>query len=221
MGRPAGFEEATAVRAARRVFWQHGYEQASVPDLERATGLGRSSLYHAFGSKRGLYDAALASYLDEVVRPRLRPLQTPPVAAGALAGYLERLLTAVSAVSTAGSRPPGHEDDDRGDALHGCLLLNAAAAPIGQDETVRAVVAAYRRELRAAVADGLAAARPDLAEDAREQLGESVTALVVAALALVRVDPQAAGDSLRAALATARPDPRPEPRPGRQDHPRG
>ncbi|TNM59339.1 helix-turn-helix transcriptional regulator [Streptomyces sp. NP160] len=209
MGRPAGFEEAAAVRAARRVFWRHGFEQASVPDLERATGLGRSSLYHAFGSKRGLYDAALASYLDEVVRPRLRPLQEPPVAPGALATYLERLHAALTT-------PHALDAGDGDDAVHGCLLLNAGTAPIGQDEAVRAVVAAYRRELRAAVADGLAAARPDLADDARGQLAESVTALVVAALALVRVDPGAAGDSLRTALAAARPR-----RPGEDDHPRG
>ncbi|MEH3077687.1 MAG: helix-turn-helix domain containing protein [Quadrisphaera sp.] len=224
MGRPAGFEEASAVRAARRVFWEHGYEQASVPDLERATGLGRSSLYHAFGSKRGLYDAALASYLDEVVRPRLRPLQTAPIAPDALATYLGGLLAAIAAVApaeTGGSETgsAGEGDDGRGgagpaaDARLGCLLLNAAAAPIGQDETVRAVVAAYRHELRAAVAAGLAAARPDLDGGERDQLGESVTALVVAALALVRVDRGAAGDSLRAALATARPRPARRPAP--------
>ncbi|MDD0859753.1 TetR/AcrR family transcriptional regulator [Arthrobacter alpinus] len=48
-----------------------------LPDLERATGLSRSSIYHAFGSKRGLFDAAVASYLSEIIRPRLQPLDSP------------------------------------------------------------------------------------------------------------------------------------------------
>ena len=68
------------MRAARTVFWEHGFEAASLPALERATGLNRSSIYHGFGSKRGLFDAAVASYLDEVVRPRLRPLVQDDVA---------------------------------------------------------------------------------------------------------------------------------------------
>jgi len=64
MGRTRTFDEDAVVRAARDVFWQHGYAEASVPDLEAATGLGRSSLYHSFGSKRELFDAAIESYLD-------------------------------------------------------------------------------------------------------------------------------------------------------------
>ncbi|PWJ54693.1 transcriptional regulator, TetR family [Quadrisphaera granulorum] len=200
MGRQPGYDTAALVRAARRVFWEHGYEQASVPELERATGVNRSSLYHAFGSKRGLYDAALTSYLDEVVRPRLRPLQTPPVQPAALADYLQHLLDALARDATGD-----------GDASRGCLLLSAAAAPIGQDDAVRAVVVAYRAELRAAVAGGLAAARPDLDDTVRAHLAESVTALVVAALALVRVDVVAAADSLRAALEVSRPEPARQP----------
>ncbi|GAB3998060.1 hypothetical protein GCM10029992_22820 [Glycomyces albus] len=52
MGRVQTFDTAEVVRAARTVFWQHGYEDASIPALEAATGLRRSSIYHAFGSKR-------------------------------------------------------------------------------------------------------------------------------------------------------------------------
>ena len=48
MGRTATFDRADAVRAARGVFWNQGYEATSIPDLEQATGLKRSSLYHAF-----------------------------------------------------------------------------------------------------------------------------------------------------------------------------
>ncbi|HOZ57111.1 MAG TPA: helix-turn-helix domain-containing protein, partial [Nakamurella multipartita] len=69
MGRTKTFDPGEVVRAARAVFWTRGFESASLPELQEATGLSVSSIYHSFGSKRGLFDAAVASYLDEVARP--------------------------------------------------------------------------------------------------------------------------------------------------------
>lgn len=62
MARPRTFDEDTVIARARDQFWRAGFEATSVPDLEAATGLKRSSLYGAFGDKRGLYDRALARY---------------------------------------------------------------------------------------------------------------------------------------------------------------
>lgn len=75
MGRTRSFAEDEAVHAALGAFWGGGYESTAVPELERVTGLSRSSIYHSFGSKRGLFDAAVTAYLDDVVRPRLAPLR--------------------------------------------------------------------------------------------------------------------------------------------------
>ncbi|WP_448631397.1 TetR/AcrR family transcriptional regulator [Cellulomonas soli] len=69
MGRHQGFDTAEVVQLARDAFWDRGLDGTSLPDLERATGLSRSSIYHAFGSKRGLFDAAVQDYLQTVVRP--------------------------------------------------------------------------------------------------------------------------------------------------------
>lgn len=76
MARTQTFDRDTVVRAARTVFWEHGYDGTSIPDLEDATGIRRSSLYNTFGSKRGLFDAAVQSYLDEVIRPACAPSKT-------------------------------------------------------------------------------------------------------------------------------------------------
>ena len=184
MGRTQTFDTDEVVRSARAVFWKHGYEAASVPALEAATGLRRSSIYHAFGSKRGLFDAAVESYLDEIVRPRLAPLTGTP-APDALFDYLWGLR---EALERAGSVI----------AANGCLLINAAGADIADDAAVRETIADYRAELAAAIGNGVRFQCPHLEDPQR--LTDTVTALVVAAYALARVDTPSAVHSLDAAL---------------------
>lgn len=62
MGRPRTFEEAEALNAAMRVFWEKGYEGASLDDLTEAMGINRSSLYSTFGDKETLFQSVLAHY---------------------------------------------------------------------------------------------------------------------------------------------------------------
>lgn len=179
MGRTQSFDRDTVVRAARAVFWRDGFENASIPDLERATALSRSSIYNAFGSKRGLFDATVQSYLDEVIRPRLRPLQQDPVAPDALATYLDGLS---AAFLRADSLP----------AANGCLLINAAGSPIAHDPEVARTIADYRDELRRALGRGVDAAMPEATTAERGRIADTVTGLIVAAFALVRIDPDGA-----------------------------
>ena len=187
MGRTRTFDESDATRSALGVFWGHGFDGAAVPDLERATGLSRSSIYHAFGSKRGLFDAAVSAYLDQVVRPRLAPLRADVVASDALAEYL-RGLRCVMAEPTLPL------------AAHGCLLLNAATAPVGTDEGLRGIIREYREELAAAMQRGAEAARPELDAASVVALATACTAHVVAAMTLVRVDANGACELLDNAL---------------------
>ena len=62
MARPREFDESAVINRALQQFWANGYEATSVDDLCAVTGLNRSSLYRAFGSKRDLLDVALAAY---------------------------------------------------------------------------------------------------------------------------------------------------------------
>ncbi|MGI5167466.1 TetR/AcrR family transcriptional regulator [Spirillospora sp. CA-253888] len=62
MARPRKFDEERAIDAAMHAFWAAGYEATSTEDLCRATGLGRSSIYNTFKSKRELFDKALRHY---------------------------------------------------------------------------------------------------------------------------------------------------------------
>ena len=190
MARTLAFDRAEVVRQARAVFWSRGYESAAIPELEAATGLSRSSIYNSFGSKRGLFDAAVDSYLDEVVRPRLAALAGGDVAAQALDEYL----AATQAIFQKPESLP---------AANGCLLINSANAPIASDEHVSQAICAYRGELHAAFSRGLQAAVPGLADQRLALLADAVTGLVVAAFALVRISPAEAARLVESARRLA------------------
>ncbi|MBB5956816.1 TetR/AcrR family transcriptional repressor of nem operon [Saccharothrix tamanrassetensis] len=74
MGRPRGFDEAEVVRAAAALFAGRTYDGVSVDDLVTHLGVHRNSLYKTFGSKRGLYLAALRWYLEHEVHPLVASL---------------------------------------------------------------------------------------------------------------------------------------------------
>lgn len=188
MGRPAAFDRGEVVCAARDVFWREGYDLASMATLQQATGLNASSLYHAFGSKRGLFDAALEDYLDQVVRPGLAPLRAPEVASGALDAYFR-------AARERFADPTGRTPVD------GCLLVNTAGSGLARDEAIAEAVRAYRAELHAAFTRGAAALHPRLPSADRERLVETCVSLLISALAMTRVDRGAALAALDAALS--------------------
>lgn len=62
MARPREFDEERVLDAVMETFWFHGYEGTSAQNLVDATGLGRGSLYAAYGSKDGLFEQALRRY---------------------------------------------------------------------------------------------------------------------------------------------------------------
>ncbi|MBT2597529.1 TetR/AcrR family transcriptional regulator [Arthrobacter sp. ISL-72] len=64
MGRPKEFDPETAVVQAMNLFWRQGYASTTPQGLADALGIGKGSLYNAFGGKRQLFDLALQRYLD-------------------------------------------------------------------------------------------------------------------------------------------------------------
>jgi AcrR family transcriptional regulator len=61
-GRPRTFDADKALDKALAVFWRKGYEGASLPDLTKAMGINRPSMYAAFGNKEQLFRKALDRY---------------------------------------------------------------------------------------------------------------------------------------------------------------
>ncbi|MBJ7408009.1 MULTISPECIES: TetR/AcrR family transcriptional regulator [Hyphomicrobiales] len=62
MARPREFDTDAALDGAITIFSEHGYEGSSAQMLVDAMGIGRQSLYAAFGDKWQLYCAAVRRY---------------------------------------------------------------------------------------------------------------------------------------------------------------
>jgi AcrR family transcriptional regulator len=63
-GRPREFSCDEALDAATRVFWEKGYDGASLTDLTKAMGIKRTSMYWAFGNKEALYRKTMERYAE-------------------------------------------------------------------------------------------------------------------------------------------------------------
>lgn len=89
IGRPRGFDADAALERAMRVFWEQGYEGATLTDLTAAMGITRTSMYAAFGNKEELFRAAVQRYTEGPADYIARALEQPTarqVAAAFLTG---------------------------------------------------------------------------------------------------------------------------------------
>jgi TetR/AcrR family transcriptional regulator, transcriptional repressor for nem operon len=64
MGRPRSFDTATVLQAVEEQFRATGYAGTSLDDVAAATGLGRGSIYAAFGDKHELFMRSLSEYCE-------------------------------------------------------------------------------------------------------------------------------------------------------------
>jgi AcrR family transcriptional regulator len=158
-GRPPGFDRDAAADAAMRLFWRRGYEGTAVSDLTAALGVGPPSLYAAFGSKEGLFRAAVARYLAGPGGFAARAAADAPTGREAV----RRVLRAAAAAYTDPADPPG------------CLCVLAAATCGPGSAAVGGFLAGVRRANEASLRALLECA-PDLPDGA----GPAVLAKFVA-----------------------------------------
>ena len=117
MARPRQFDEADVLDRAMKVFCAHGYEGASMATLAAAMKLASPSVYAAFGSKRGLFEAVLDRHITCVGEQRDRILSAPTareVAERWLFEAAERLpgTTSTGSVLILGGLSTGPDNED-------------------------------------------------------------------------------------------------------------
>jgi len=111
MARPREFDVDSALGSAMQTFWAKGYEATSVDDLCESTGLGRSSLYAAFGDKRELYLRALDRYEEQAATRVATALAGPLPIRKSISAFLGRII----------------DDIVSGPGRRGCFIGNCAA----------------------------------------------------------------------------------------------
>jgi len=158
MGRPRGFDADEMLDKVVNVFWQHGYEGASMATLMAATGLNKPSLYAAFGSKEDLFRCALERYWQRQREYTKALLDEPNARSG-----VERLLLALVDIQTQPGLPHGCL------AVHGNLVGSAASAAIRDELRARqaALQTMVQNRLSRAQAEGELASSVDVADLAR------------------------------------------------------
>ena len=87
-GRPLSFDRDAALETAMHVFWERGYEAASIADLTSAMGITPPSLYTAFGDKEQLFLEAIERYALGYGSAGARALNEEPTARGAIERWL-------------------------------------------------------------------------------------------------------------------------------------
>ncbi len=145
MGRKREFDVDEALSAALEVFWQKGFEGASLTDLTRAMGITRPSLYAAFGNKEELFLKALDSYRSTYLAFLAHSLDETSARE-----VVERLLCGFADLLTDRTHPPGSL------GTNGALACSTAAEPIKRELITRRLAdeAALRARLERALAEG-------------------------------------------------------------------
>ncbi|GAA0383349.1 TetR/AcrR family transcriptional regulator [Micromonospora gifhornensis] len=196
IGRPRAFDEEAVLDRATEVFWQHGYEGASLSALTSAMGINRPSLYATFGSKEQLFQRAFARYHETQVTAARAALDKPSAYAA-----IEAFLRASADGLTAADHPAG------------CLSIQGGLACSPENAGISEILAAGRAATEAALAERLTRAvdEGDLSDDtdvralARFVMALSEGHAVHAAAGASREDLQASVDiALRAVGALQR-----------------
>lgn len=92
MARPREFDADAALDGAISVFREHGFEGSSTQMLVDAMGIGRQSLYAAFGDKWQLYCSAVRRYALGELSGHFGALRSGPRAIDGIRAMLSRVV---------------------------------------------------------------------------------------------------------------------------------
>jgi AcrR family transcriptional regulator len=139
-GRPRAYDPAVALDGAAQLFWAKGFADTSLDDLSAAMGMGRPSIYNAFGDKEALFLRALERFRDTIASTPMRAMDGEDLIANALDAFFRQIVE----YTTADRSHPG------------CLL--GSVAPVTDTPEVRRFLKANLDVTEAQIADRLSTA---------------------------------------------------------------
>jgi len=180
LGRQRSFDTEQAIEQAMLLFWERGYEAASMADLSAAMGLNPPSIYAAFGNKQALFERCAAHYAQSVAAYAPRALDEEATAAQALHRYVLEAIEAFSAKE----RPKG------------CLLVSGATNCGKGSLGAQDLLAGYRLASEAMIADRIrqGVEEGDMPASTEPDLLAKYVAVLIQGLAAQARDGATAGD---------------------------
>lgn len=169
------YDRTELLDLAVELFRRQGYTATSTSDLVAELGINRKSMYAEFGSKQGLFDAALQRYDEHHLSGVLAAIESDD------AGAEEIMATFAGYASASEGWASGR----------GCLLCNTAVELAALDPVARARVDAYLERLTRAFRHALANAQRagSLGPDADlDDLASFFTMALIGVAALVRAE---------------------------------
>ena len=187
MPRPKGYVREEVLEVAMHLFWQRGFHDVSTRDLAQAMGINANSLYAEFGSKTGLFEAAVDQYEQFLVPSYIGRLEQPTASLETVRDVLR---------SFAGFATPG-------EFVPGCLITNAATEHAPDLETSSLRIGRYVERLSAAFSGAVRNDDPDGDPAAAVATGRFLAATTLGIFVMLRAQtgPAVIGDAVAGALA--------------------
>ena len=119
VGRPRNFDIDAALETATHVFWEKGYDGASMKDLTEAMGINSPSLYSVFGDKKGLYIQTIQRYMNNDSCAPMDAFESEADMEKAVRAFMK------AALDNATQQPSGRL---------GCFMTNCVSTSVGTVE---------------------------------------------------------------------------------------
>lgn len=169
------YDRTELLDRAIELFRRQGYMGTSTADLVEELGVNRKSMYAEFGSKQGLFEAALERYDEEHLSNVLGPIEAPDAGVDAIRGAFTSYADASEGWVSG----------------RGCLLCNTAVERAALDPGAAQHVANYLERLTAAFRHALVNGqhRGDIAADADlDALAAFFMASLIGVVAIIRAE---------------------------------
>ncbi|MEM0930635.1 MAG: TetR/AcrR family transcriptional regulator, partial [Pseudomonadota bacterium] len=149
MARRIEYDSAKVQQSLTDLFWQKGFAETSLSDLEAASGLNRRQLYNGIGDKHAMFLTALDGFTERAGRQFLAALESED----ACLDDIEALLRLFAMAGCSEDPQPG------------CLVCTTSQEEISADVAVAGRIDAYFSRIRAAYRNALqrAAERGEIA----------------------------------------------------------
>jgi TetR/AcrR family transcriptional repressor of nem operon len=182
------YDRTELLDRAVELFRVQGFANTSTAELVAELGVNRKSMYAEFGSKQGLFEAALDRYSQEHLSAVLAPIEAPNASVDAIREAFANYAAA----------------SDGWVSGRGCLLCNTAVERAALDPGARRYVAAYLDRLTKAFHHALHNGQQSAQLDSDADLDELAAFFTMALIGVVAcIRAEASPEQVRAACRVA------------------